>query len=71
MHLVNPQNLPLSWISLGTTVIPRRSKKQWLFKLLGGKQVIQTSCIMVYVKVVNYFSLKGQVHGSAHAHLSK
>ena len=40
MYLVYPPKFasPLSSISLGTTVIPRRNRKQWLCKILGGKQ---------------------------------
>jgi len=49
MHLVSPPPpppppqkkyfaQPLSLISLGTTVIPRRNWKQWFWKILWGKQ---------------------------------
>ena len=33
-----PQHFALSSISLGTTVIPRRNWKQWLYKIWGAKQ---------------------------------
>ena len=45
------RGLPLSWISLWTTVIPQRNWKRWLCKIWvgeGGERYI-----MVYVKVVN------------------
>ena len=33
-----PPKISLSYISLGTTVTPRRNWKQWLCKILRGKQ---------------------------------
>ena len=45
------RGLPLSWISLWTTVIPQRNWKRWLCKIWVGEG--GERCIMVYVKVVN------------------
>ena len=50
------RGLPLSWISLWTTVIPQRNWKRWLGKIWvgeGGGGGGGERCIMVYVKVVN------------------
>lgn len=70
MHLVYlpaspPTNFaePFCSISLGTTVIPRRNWKQWLWKNWGrevfffggggGKEGRATRCIVVYVRMAN------------------
>ena len=40
-HLLCPTKLALSFISLGTTVMPRGKKKKMLCKGLGGKQIVR------------------------------
>ena len=60
-HLLCPPKLALSFISLGTTVMPRRKKKM-LCKVLGGKKLYDNGrcangeCITTVVKRSVLFS---------------